>query len=74
MSWINGYFEKDFEPHIKELSDSRLVNELNAIDKVIDSDLLDESMLFDLFIAMDTFLTNEIVRRFSLEQGIKPYA
>lgn len=63
MASINGYEENDFLPRLSKLSDKQLVTEYFTVTTIIDKGLVDDSYMLDLFIALDTFLPRECMRR-----------
>ena len=61
---ILDYFtEEIMRNYVKALSDSRLLLELRASEQAIDSDIFEDSLIFDVFVYLVQYIQEECVVR-----------
>lgn len=54
---------EEFLDYVSGFSDSRLIEEINCLEKVIDSAFMNDSILFDCVVSLYDFCRDECVRR-----------
>ena len=63
MCLVESSALEKFLDYVSGFSDARLIEEINSLEKVIDSDFMNDSILFDCVVLLYDFCRDECVRR-----------
>ena len=63
MCLVDSSAWEKFLDYVSEFSDSRLIDEIDCLEKAIDSDFMNDSILFDCVSLLYDFCRDECVRR-----------